>query len=95
MDGKNVCFKVDRGAEVSAKSTDAFKALGRPNLQKPTKTLYGPDKSLLKVLACTTVRLTYRHISIKYCVYVIQHLSNNLLGLPAIMALNIYTYQSR
>ena len=91
MNGKNVCFKIDTGAEVSAISTDVFEAIGRPNFQKSTKTLCGPDRSPLKVQGCTTVRLTYKHISIKHCSYVIQHLSNNLLGLPAIMAQNILT----
>ena len=91
MDGKDVCFKIDTGAEVSAISTDVFEAIGGPNLQKATKILCGPDRSPLKVLGCTTVRLTYKHISIKHCVYVIQHLSNNLLGFPAITALNFLT----
>lgn len=44
MNGKNVCFKIDAGVEVSAISTDVFEAIGRPNLQKPTKTLCGPDR---------------------------------------------------
>ena len=39
MDGKNVYFKIDTGDEVSAISTDAFEALGRPNLQELTKKL--------------------------------------------------------
>ena len=85
----NACFKIDTGAEVAAISTDVFEVIGRPNWQKPTKILCGPDKSSLKVLGCTTVMLTYKHVSIKHCVYVIQHLSNNLLGLPAITTLNI------
>ena len=37
MEGKDVYFKIDTGAEVSAMSTDVFEAIGRPNLQKPTK----------------------------------------------------------
>ena len=45
----------------------------------------------LKVLGCTTVQLTYKQISIKHCVYVIQHLSNNLLGLSSITTLSILT----
>ena len=64
-----------------------FEAIGRPNLQKPTKRLCGPDTSPLKVLGCTTVRLTYKHISIKHCVYVIQHLT----WTPIITALNVLT----
>lgn len=39
MDGKNICFKIDTGAEVSAISTDAFEALGRSNWQELTKKL--------------------------------------------------------
>ena len=76
---------------MSAISTDVFEAIGQPNLQKPTKILCGPDKSPLKVLGCATVQLTYKQTTIKHHVYVIQHLSNNLLGLPAITALNVLT----
>ena len=92
IDGETVSFKIDTEAEISATSQDVFKAIGRPTLQKWTKLLCDPDRSPLKVLGCTTVRLTYKHIFIKYCVYVIQHLSNNLLGLlpTIIMVLNIF-----
>ena len=89
VNGKDVCFKIDTGAEVSAISTDVFKAIGRPDLQKPTKILCGPDKTPLEVLGCATVQLTYKKVSIKHCVYVIRRLSNNLLEFPAITALDI------
>ena len=59
LNGKDVCFKIDTGAEVSAISTDVFEAIGQPNLRKPTKILCGPDKSPLKVLGCATVQLTH------------------------------------
>ena len=89
VNGKDVCFKIDTGAEVSAISTDVFEAIGQPDLQKPTKILCGPDKTPLEVLGCATVQLTYKKVSIKHCVYVIRRLSNNLLGLPAITAHDI------
>ena len=89
VNGKDVCFKIDTGAEVSAISKDVFEAIGRPSLQKPTKILCGPDKTPLDVLGCATVQLSYKQLSIKHHMYVIQRLSNNLLGLPAITALNI------
>ena len=41
LNGKDVCFKIDTGAEVSAISTDVYEAIGQPNLQ----ILCGPDKS--------------------------------------------------
>ena len=40
---ENVYFKVDTEAEVSAESTVAFEALGRPNLQTPTRTFCTPE----------------------------------------------------
>ena len=61
-----------------------FEAIGRPDLQKPTKILCGPDKTPLEVLGCATVQLTYKKVSIKHYVYVIRRLSNNLLGLTAL-----------
>lgn len=89
LNDKDVCFKIDTGAEVSAIPTDVFEAIGQPTLQKPTKMLCGPDKSPLKVLGCATVQLTHKQTTITHRIYVIQHLSNNLLGLPAITALSI------
>ena len=64
-------FKIDTGADVSTISTNVFKAIGRPDLQKPTKILCGPDKTTLEVLGCATVQLTYKKVSIKHRVYVI------------------------
>ena len=42
-----------------------------------------------RCLGCATVQLSYKQLSIKHHIYVIQRLGNNLLGLPAITALNI------
>ena len=89
VNGEDVCFKIDTRAGVSAISKDVFEAIGRPSLWKPTKILCGPYKTALDVLGCATVQLSYKELSIKHHVYVIQCLSNNLLGLPAITTLNV------
>lgn len=38
----DVTFKLDTGAEVTAISERTHRLLGKPDLQKPSKVLYGP-----------------------------------------------------
>ena len=91
VNGKPVSFVIDTGAEVSAMSKDIYEAIGKPQLDKPTKVLCGPGRQTLDVLGCCTVKISYKQQSIHQPVYVIRKLTNNLLGLPAITALNILT----
>ena len=89
VNGKEVVFKIDTGAEVTAISKDVYKAIGHPKLQRPSKVLCGPNKQPLNVLGRITVHLVYKQRSLRHHVYVIDSLNQNLLGLPAILALNI------
>ena len=89
VNGKEVVFKIDTGAEVTAISKDVYMAIGHPKLQRPGKILCGPNKQPLDVLGCITVQLAYKQRSIRHHVYVVKSLNQNLLGLPAILALNI------
>ena len=91
VNGKEFSFVIDTGAEVSAISKDVFEAIGKPQMINPTKVLCSPGRQVLDVLGCSTVKLSYKQRSIKQKVYVIRKLANNLLGLPAIIALNILT----
>ena len=50
LEGKQISFKLDTGAEVSAISDVAYKTLGNITLKKPAKILVGPTRNALKVL---------------------------------------------
>jgi len=50
IDGKEVSFKLDTGAEVTMISDKTLKALGAKELQSSTKRLCGPDQRPIEVM---------------------------------------------
>ena len=88
-----VTFKVDSGAEVTAMLETTFYSLKKsaPQLKKSNQTLRVPNRSTLDVLGETTFKLTYKGKLSYERVFVIHNLQHNLLGLPAIKALEIIT----
>ena len=44
INDREVVFKIDTGAEVTTISKDAYKTIGQPKLQCPSKILCGPNK---------------------------------------------------
>ena len=82
-------FKIDTGAEVTAISDVAFRAFKALKLDRPKKMLYGPARTLLKVIGQFEGELFYRGKTTKQNVYVVNGLRTNLLGLPAILALKL------
>ena len=82
-------FKIDTGAEVTAISDVAFRAFKGFKLDRPKKMLYGPARNLLKVIGQFEGELCHRGKTTKQKVYVVKGLRTNLLGLPAIIALNL------
>ena len=84
----SIC-KLDTGAEVTAVSKQVYQSLGEQKLQSPTKILYGPSRNPLKVLGQFKTKLSNQSTTIEQQVYVIEGLKSNLLGLPAIMGLNL------
>ena len=82
-------FKIDTGAEVTAISDAAFRALKGLKLDRPKKMLYGPARTLLKVIGQFEGELFYRGKTTRQNVYVVNGLRTNLLGLPAILALKL------
>ena len=91
VESNSVIFKVDTGAEVTALLERTFQSFTNPvpKLQKSTQTLRGPNHSPLEVISKVTMTLTYNGKSCNHKVFVIRHLQNNLLGLPAIKALAV------
>jgi len=91
INGQEIVFKLDTGAEATAVSTKTFKTLKNIKLQKSAKILCGPNNQPLNVLGHTVVQLTSKERFCKHPIYVIEGLKNNLLGLPAITALQLLT----
>ena len=91
LQGKETTFKIDTGAEVTVISEETFRRLGKLSLKKAPKTLCGPTRQLLRVLGTFEGKLTHKDQTSEQQIYVVQGFKTNLLGLPAITALEIVT----
>ena len=89
--GKDIAFKVDTGAAVTAISKECHELLGKPELYKPTKCLQGPDSQSLNVVGQFEETISHNCKSSRQHIFVIDNLrvNCNLLGLPCIIALNL------
>ena len=85
-------FKVDTGAEVTAITESVYKDLTKIHLQKASKILHGPTNQSLQVVGQFTTKLVYGLRSTEQIVFVVRGLKNNLLGLPAITALQLLSW---
>ena len=92
LNGKLTLFKIDTGAEVSAVNEQTFNSM-TPSapLNTPSKVLHGPSRQPLDTLGSVTVLLAHKDTSTTQEVFVIPKLTHNLLGLPAITALELVT----
>ena len=91
VNNTEVVFKIDTGAEVTTISKKVYDSIDQPRLLKPTKIICRPSGHPLDMLGCTTVHLRYKQNTIRHQMYIVKTLNQNLLGLPAITALNILT----
>jgi len=82
-------FKLDTGAEVTAIAPETYEDCGKPQLNMATRTVYGPAQQKLRVKGQAEVTLTYNGVSVPQTVFVVEGLTSNLLGLPAIQDLQI------
>ena len=92
VDGKEVTFKVDTGAEVTVLAENILTQLNLKKLRKSSKSLCGPDQRRLSVLGELLASLSYKGKSCDHLVYVVKGLRENLLGLPAIQALGMLSH---
>jgi len=76
-------------ALVTAISEKQYKKISLPILQKPSKILNGPGQHPLQVLGQFDEMLSHGQNSSLQQIFVIKDLKSNLLGLPAITALNL------
>ena len=91
VNGKAVPFIIDAGAEASAIFQEIYEVIGAPQLHRLKRVLCGPGRQTLGVWGCCTVKISHKQFSTIQPEYVIHNLNNNLLRLPAIIALNIFT----
>ena len=84
-----ISVKLDTGAEVTAISEETYRRLGRPDLQLPSKALFGPARETLDVVGQFTATLRWQNQTSQQVVFVIRGLRNILLGLSAIISLQL------
>ena len=85
-----ITFKLDTGAEVTAISHNTYRKLpDAPPLNTSDKVLCGPSRKPLQVLGWCQRDLTHKERSSREQLFVVKGLKSNLLGLPAIKALNL------
>ena len=84
-----VLFKLDIGAQVTSISEETFGEVKEVNLKKPSKIVYSPARHILTVIGQFTAILSYNHRRATQRVYVDRDLQTNLLGLPAIISLQL------
>ena len=84
-------FKLDTGAEVTAISETTFNRLQQPQLTNSQKKLYGPSKQQRKCIGEFAARIKHQDRITTQKVFVVKDLKINMLGLPAICALNLVT----
>ena len=89
VDKQAVTFKVDTGAEVTAISDFSYRQLKGIHLNTASRVLCGPDHSRLKVLGQFKSTLGVKERTIQQDIFVVKGLKSNLLGLPAIQALQL------
>ena len=89
VNGKQVLFKVDTGAEVTAITEQTYLQLGKPPLAAPKKALYGPSSQSLEVRGQMLAKLVHNDLKVEQPLYVVKGLKRDLLGLPAIVALKV------
>jgi len=76
---------------VTAISEHTFHGLTKQKLISPKKVLYGPSRRPLQVIGQFEGKLVHKNNTATQTVYVVNGLKTNLLGLPAITALNLAT----
>ena len=89
LGNRQTTFKLDTGAEVTAVSEEVYQSLGQGNLQRSSKALYGPACQTLEVLGQFTGELKHQEQVTSQTIFVVRGLKTNLLGLPAITALQL------
>ena len=89
LQGREIVFKMDTGAEVTVISDSVYHTLNNVRLEESSRSLYGPAHQSLEVMGQFNGKLKRGKRSHSEKIYVVKDLHNNLLGLPAITALRL------
>jgi len=90
VNDEEIEFTIDTGAEVSVLNTNVAENLGL-NIIKPAKVLVGANNSKLNVHSMADVCIASTFRSLNTNAYIIARSSKNLLGLPDIRRLNLFS----
>ena len=88
VNGHEVPFKVDTGAEITVISEDLWTSLGMSELKTPTKKLHGPDSKPLKVRGELHATLQYRGRQCTQPIFVVKHLHTIIVNMINFKQLN-------
>uniref|UniRef100_A0A8C6NU34 Gypsy retrotransposon integrase-like protein 1 n=1 Tax=Nothobranchius furzeri TaxID=105023 RepID=A0A8C6NU34_NOTFU len=89
FNGENVTFKLDTGASVTAVPASMYSEVRDGSLLAPSKKIKGPDNCPLKVLGVMRAHIKSEKTETRQDVYVVSNLVMPLMGLPAIIKLNL------
>ena len=89
LNGMPIQFEIDTGAEVSVISRKTHEEIGSPSLQTPQRILRGPCNRPLPVKGQFTGKLRQGDREAEQEMFVVGNLRRQLVGRPAIEALNL------
>uniref|UniRef100_A0A1X7U2M8 CCHC-type domain-containing protein n=1 Tax=Amphimedon queenslandica TaxID=400682 RepID=A0A1X7U2M8_AMPQE len=89
VNGSNIEFCIDTGAEVTAVSERIHRLIGSPALQPLDKELKGPNDKRLDSPGLFEGHLQKGDYLVKQAIYVVRNLHRPLLGRPAIEKLHV------
>ena len=90
VNGVNVKFRVDTGAEVTVIPNDVFKLFTNVKLLPSPQILTGPESNCLNVSEKFNAKLKTEDYCADQDIYVVKELTQSLLGWPAICALHVF-----
>lgn len=89
LNGEQILFKLDSGASVTAIPASMYSRKRDGDLKKLPKKIKGPDNYPLQVLGIVTAHMKTGRKETKQKVYVVANLVMPLMGLPALIKLNL------
>ena len=89
LENTKIDFKLDTGAGVTAINKQTYRRLRKVALSATSRHLYGPARQRLEVLGYFRGHMKGEQHSAETDIYVVRGLQSNLLGLPAIVSLEL------
>ncbi len=89
VNGVELEFKIDTGADVTVIAERHYHRVSRNPLQPPDVQLKAANQLPFKVLGMVECDISYKNSTSRQCVYVVDNIVYPLLGKPAIKALSV------